>query len=205
MKLFYFLLASTLLFTACSKKTKTEIIDPAPEAAFTRTINYTQLNSIYTASYSGNNLLEAKALLDGNEILLGLFATPKVNGTTGDGVAFKISKSFLQGGLTGTYHLDAQTAPAVLSARYNHMWQKENGGFWSSIHETSMGLQIEGTLTIATYNADRKLLSGSFQMVIRDLISDPMRYDGPSTIDPMKLSTVTLTGTFTNLKLAPIE
>lgn len=205
MKFFFFLLATSLLFTACEKNTPTEVADPAAEGTLTRTIDYTRLGSTNTASYSGNHLIETQALIDGNEIILGLFATPKVANTMGDGVAFKIDKSYLQQGLAGTYHLDAQTAPAVLSARYNHMWQKENGGFWSSIHETSMGLQIEGTLTITTYQADRKLLSGSFNMVIKDLVSDPMRYDGPSTIDPMKLSTVTLTGTFSNLKLKPIE
>ena len=205
MKLFYSVLAAALLLTACEKKTKTETADPTPEAALSRSINYTQLNSVLTANYSGNNLLQAQALIDGDQIIVGLFATPKVNNTTGDGVAFKLAKAHLQTGLAGTYNLDAQTAPAVQSARYNHMWQKENGGFWSSIHETSMGLKIEGTLTIATYDADRKLLTGSFNMVIRDLISDPMRYDGPSTIDPTKVSTVTVTGTFKNLKLKPIE
>lgn len=202
MKRLFSLLAVALLFAACTKNTKETVIDPAPEGAFTRTIVYpNQNNSSFTASYSGNALVDASARLEGNLIYLGLVAMPKTNGTTGDGVWFTLNKAFLQQGLVGSYNLDAQTAPAATSVRYNHMWQKEAGGFWASIHETSMGLKMEGTLHITQYNADRQLVSGYFNLVIKDLISDPMRYDGPSTIDPLKQNNITLTGTFNHIKL----
>ncbi len=203
MKRLYSLLAIVVLFAACKKNNKETIVDSPAAGEFTRTIVYTnQNNSTLKASYSGNGIVEASARIEGNLMYVGLTAMPKANGTTGDGVWFTLDKTFLQQGLAGNYNLDAQTAPAVTSARYNHMWQKENGGFWASIHETSMGLKMEGILNISSYNAERKLISGYFNLVIKDLISDPMRYDGPSTIDPQKLNTVTVTGTFDNVKIA---
>ena len=202
MKPFFSLLTLVIFLTACTKKTKETIVDPPAEGAFTRTIVYSnQNNSTLKSSYAGNVVVETRARLQDNLLHLSVFATPKVPGTTGDGVAFAIDKSFLQQGLVGNYNLDAQTAPAVASARYNHMWLKEAGGFWSSIHETNMGLQMEGIFNISSYNRERQLVSGYFNLVIKDLISDPMRYDGPSTIDPQKLSTVTVTGTFDHVKI----
>jgi len=201
MKRLFFLLSAVVLFTACQKK-EHPIIDPAAEGAFTRTIVYpNQNNATHKASYSGNVTVNASARIENNLIYLGLVAMPPYNGSTGDGIYFTLHKSFLDKGLVGNYNLDAQTAPAATAVRYNHMWQKENGGFWASIHETSMGLKMEGTLNISAYNAERQLISGSFNLMIKDLISDPMRYDGPSHIDPLKQSNITLTGTFENVKL----
>ena len=82
------------------------------------------------------------------------------------------------------------------------MVEKPEGGFWSSINETSMGLQMEGSFNITGYDAKRQLLSGYFDVVIKDLISDPLNYNRVSTIDPANLNTVTITGTFSNVKLA---
>lgn len=201
MKRFFSLVTLVALLSACEKKIERIIEDPAPEGTLIRTINYTNQNTVKTASYSGNLVVEAQAALEGNHILLGVFATPKVANTEGDGVAFKIDKVYLQQGLERTYNLDAQTAPAVVSARYNYMFQKAEGGFWSSIHETTTGLKMEGTLTITDYNAERKLISGAYNMIIKDLVNDPTQISNSNPIDPINLNTVTVNGTFTNLKL----
>lgn len=201
MKHFFSLLTLVTLLTACEKKIDQIVEDPVPEGTIIRTINYTNQNTVKTASYSGNQIVDARAVIEGDRIILGVFATPKVNNTQGDGIAFKIDKAYLQQGIERAYNLDAQTAPAVASARYNYMVQKADGGFWSSIHETSMGLKMEGNLTITDYNAERKLLSGSFNMVIKDLINDPTKISNSNPIDPINLNTVTIIGTFTNLKL----
>lgn len=201
MKSFYFLLTALVVLAACNKNNKEIIEDPQPEAAFTRTIDYTLKNSINKASYNGNALVESRASVDGNQILISLSVMPKEPGTTGDAISFRIDKSLLQQGLQNTYSVDGQTTPIVQNTRYLYMVEKQEGGFWSSIHETSMGLNMEGNLVVASYDADRKLLTGSFHVVIKDLISDPTRYRSGGPVDPMDRNTVTITGTFKNVKL----
>jgi hypothetical protein len=203
MKLFFSLFATALLFASCSKNPKETVTDPAAEAAFTRTVVYTNQNNLQiTASYNNNQLLQTRANIDGNQLVVGLYVMPLQPGNTGDGIFFRIDKSFLQQGLQNTYAVGGQTTPAVQNTRYTFMVEKPEGGFWSSIHETGMGLQMQGSLTITEYNANRKLMSGTFNVVIKDLISDPLNYNRVSTIDPINLNTVTLSGTFTNVKLA---
>ena len=203
MKRLFSLLAVALLFASCTKNTKETVADPAVEGAFTRTVVYTnQNNSQNRASYSGNAMVTTRAGFDGNAIFVGLHVMPIERGTVGDGIFFKIDKSFLQQGLTGAYSVSGQTIPAVQSTRYIHMVEKPEGGFWSSINETNMGVQMEGTFNITSFDAKRQLLSGYFNVVIKDLISDPLNYNRVSTIDPANLNTVTITGTFSNVKLA---
>lgn len=201
MKSFFSLLATVVLFTACEKKPE-HVPDPAPEAAFTRTVVYTnQNNSQNKVSYSGNATVNARAGIDGEQFYVGMSVMPLLPGTSGDGIWFKLDKNVLQQGLVNTYNVDGLTAPIVPYTRYVHMVERPEGGFWSSIHETSMGLKMEGTLTITDYNADRKLLSGYFNVVIKDLIHDPLQYNRVSTVDPINLNTTTITGTFSNLKI----
>ena len=203
MKPFLSLLTFAVLLTSCSKKIKQTVADPKAEAAFTRTVVYpNQNNSENKVSYSGHALVTPRAGIEGDLLYVGMYVMPVSPGTSGDGIWFKLDKRFLAQGLQQTYSVDGQTTPALRDTRYTHMVEKQEGGFWSSIHETSMGLKMEGTLTIAAYDAARKLVSGAFTVVIRDLINDPLKYNGYAQVDPINKNTVTITGTFRHVKLS---
>jgi hypothetical protein len=198
-KFLYALSVLTLGFTACEKRPPEQTLDPTPVAAFTRTISYTNRGTTNAASYDTSRI-EALATIDNNDISLAFLASPRTPLTAGDAIAFQLDKTHLQA-LAKTYNLDGKTLPTILAVRYTYSYMKEDGLWRGSISDSGMGLQFGGSLTIEKWDPFRKLLSGFYRVEIKNLINDPVQDRVAQPIDPNDLCDVTVTGTFSNVKV----
>ena len=195
---FLFLIVTSMI-SACTKPVK-PVPDPQPGCVFSRTITYVNTGNIKTVSYAPSYKVQAQAIRQDNLIYLGFIAAPTTNASAGDGIAFCIDAAHLQNGLAKTYNLSAQ-APVVISCRYSYTYRKDDGNSWSSFTDTGIGTIFEGTLVIDNYDAARKLISGSFNVLIKNLINDPTKNNTGSPIDPKDLCNVSVAGSFQHIKL----
>jgi hypothetical protein len=196
--------AFALLFiglTACNKPPVEQTLpDPEPVSTFTRTVRYTNRGTQSTAAYDAAFKIQNLATVENGQVQLAFLANPTVAGTSGDAVVFNINAVHLQTGLAATYAFQHPTRPVTLG-RYTYTYHESDGSTWGSITDTKMGVHFEGTLIIDSYDPVRKLMSGTYQAVVKDLINDPLTRSIAAPIDPANLCDVTLTGTFNNVKL----
>jgi hypothetical protein len=196
----YFLSILAIGFIACEKNPVSEKhSDPITTSAFTRTIQYTNQGTIKEAVYDTTFPIENFATIEEDHIALAFIAAPKTPQSAGDAIAFQIDARHLSS-LAKTYTFNDRENP-ISFARYTYTYQRADGSIWSSISDTKMGIQFEGFLTIEKYDAVRQLMSGTYKAAIKGLINDPTKNNVSAPIDPINQCDVTITGTFTNLKL----
>jgi hypothetical protein len=195
---FYLLLALPVFFTACSKPAK-ELPDPEPVSSLTRTITYSTSADVKTASYDADYKMETHTSVEDGYLSLIFLAVPKTNDSAGDGIVFHIAQSNLQSGPVKTYYYKGQT-PNILFSRYSYTYMRTDGSIWGSLTDSNMGDNFEGTLTIDQYDAARKLISGHYNVQIKNLINDPT-VNSTSTPSPDYRVNVALTGSFENVKI----
>ena len=199
-KMFFFLSVLAVGFTACEKNPVSEKQpDPVTTSAFTRTIQYTNQGTTKEAAYDTAYKIENFAVVEEDHIVLAFIAAPKIPESAGDAIAFQIDARHLTS-LAKTYTFNDRENP-ITYGRYTYTYQRADGSIWGSISDTEMGVKFEGFLNIQKYDATRQLISGTYKAAIKGLINDPTKNSTASPIDPINLCDVTVTGTFTNLKL----
>ena len=189
------LLLAAVLLTACSKKEADPQPAPAPavRADITRTFTYPGNSGFDTALTYTQKTLQIRGQLDATKLLL-FFDAPEGS----DNLAFTIPAVALAAGLPGTYALrDRQNSPGKV-VETDYTYKIVNTPSVSSFHlYASARNNMTGRVIITAYDAQRRLLNGSFEMTM-DGVSDP-REDFPSPM-PMPCN-VKVTGSFENLKL----
>ena len=198
----FFLAAITaLLFSSCDKQVCVEPTpDPEPASAFTRTIMYTNRGTVNEAAYDAAFKMEARAVVENNELLVAFIAGGKTPGSVGDAIAFRLQPSSGPSNPVKTYRFNAP-ADAIRYARYTHTQHDADGSIRGSITDSEMGVRFEGFLKVESYDAARKLISGTYQAEIKGLISDPLKSRTSGPIDPMDQCDVTISGSFRNVKV----
>ncbi|RFP66080.1 hypothetical protein D0N36_04980 [Hymenobacter lapidiphilus] len=111
-----------------------------------------------------------------------------------DAMSFTVPRASLTAALTGVYELRSLASPAAPVASVYTFFRSRAAG---SINSTTYR-NVRGQLTITGYDAQRQLLTGSYQAQLEN-VSDPADNNGASG-DALRCN-VEVTGSFTNLKL----
>lgn len=199
MKKFLLFIASASIFLfSCSKPVELKPV-PETQADLSRNLVFPNRGGeVKFTTYFGKDYIQAKAQLADGFLYITLDASPKLNNATGELIQFKIAESHLQSGLARTYNF-TDPAAKIENCRYLYIKKENNGDLWMSINETLMGLIFEGHLKITSYDAARKLINGEFQIVVRNLITDPTIKSVGQSIDPLNRCDLSVTGGFQNL------
>lgn len=192
--------AFVTILISCSKPVVEKPI-PVTDASISRSLVFPNRNGeVKAAAYFGKDYVEAKAQLTDGFVYLTLDASPKTNNTSGELIQFKIDQSHLQTGLARTYNFTDPSAK-ILSCRYLYIKKDNVGDIWASITETQMGVAFEGQLKVTSYDPARKLITGEFQIAVRQLITDPTIKSVGMPIDPLNKCDLTVMGAFQNVVL----
>lgn len=194
MKTLLAILLTAALATGCAKKES----DPQPtqaavQAEMTRTFTFPN-NSNFDAGLSyTQHSMSVVGRQDAKELLLA-FDVPEGN----DHITFKIPSSALSANLLGTYLVrDRQNSAAtVVETQYSYTSLRVPGSTSGQLYFSSNNSMV-GKVVIAAYDSQRRLLAGSFEMVMNG-VNDP-RERFPSTT-PAQCN-VKVVGKFEGLKL----
>jgi hypothetical protein len=200
--LLYSVLAASL-FISC-KKDRIEAQGPQPVPAsgeVSRSLQFPNQNDLVKfAHYKGNSLLQMRATVTDGKLSLIMDASPATNNSGGDAIAFTIDAKHFGTGLVGSYDY-VNTNARILSTRYTYTFKNGPGDIWGSMLDLNTGLKYTGILHILQYDAAKKLISGSFDVYVKDLINDPTKRSTASPIDLADYCHLNVSGNFTNLKV----
>lgn len=191
------LLGLTLAFTAgCDKDDREQTPEPLPEPAVTysRSIVY-QDNGQHRDTTFQAKQLQGFVTQTAQSLFVGVQPT-----TTTEGINFTLDRTKLPVALTGTYTLKTirdRTLDADLTYYYD---LPESRGGGTILYPSSMQ-HITGNLTISSYDAKRQLLSGTYTATLTGA-SDPTVAYGTF---PKRSCDITVTGTFTNVPVRPVQ
>lgn len=196
-----FLALICLIAASSCRKPVEEIPDPITESNLSRVILLpNQGNLVKQAIYINSDQLKLRAGIEGDQLFFFFDAAPSVNNSTGDALLLSISASNLEAGLVKTYTFD-QATPSSLQVRYVYSSRQSSGDIWSSITDSRLGVVFEGKLIITEYDSKRKLISGRFEIVAKNLINDPTVQSVGQPIDPINQCDLTVSGSFKYVKL----
>lgn len=174
---------------ACNSKKDDPQPDPATEMQLIRSFTYPTASSYNNSITYSQKTLQSSAVLGDKGLYIGFAA---VEGK--DGLSFTIDPGSVAAGLTGTYALrEVATPQNPATAHYVYTISDAPGASSFRLFDSP---EIAGQVTVTSYNAQRKLITGSFQVRL-DNVSDP----ASSTPFSSPQCNVDVKGTFTNLKL----
>ncbi|OON66741.1 hypothetical protein [Hymenobacter sp. CRA2] len=188
-------LALTLTAASCDSKHKTEDpqpATPAPAATMDRTFFYPASTVSSGIGYAPDEL-QTSAYYE--PTTLSINVGPK---SQQDALHFGIQRSRLASALTGTYSLQglgSLTNDAVV--RYSYAYVLTDSQTSLRLFDSNT-TQMEGHVRITEYDADRHLLSGSYEVRLPD-VSDPTLPSRAGQNAPR--CRVTVSGTFENVRL----
>ena len=191
----YFLLLITGLLSAAGCSSKQD--DPTPRdpeavVSLQRTISYPSGSlSAQVQEYSQLTLqTKLAAQADGSAQLSFMALTGK------EKVVLTIPQSLFSTGQTGSYALKNRFDPqGSFSASYTYYVVNRPG----EIHFHGYSVhQMQGKLTVASYDAQRRLLSGTYHLILPDVAAP--NNESLSNVNALR-SRVELVGSFENLKL----
>ncbi|MEJ8802403.1 hypothetical protein [Pontibacter sp. H249] len=184
-----------LLFTACGdSKEKSEEAVPAAQATMNAAIAYTynEPQSAEFSNYSGMSVV-SYASLDTDRLTLS-FSIPAHVGP--DAISFSINKQQVIAGYVGTYTLKSLPNPANGAANVQYTYKKDSNSATMYLSNSST---MEGHFTITAYNAKHKLISGSYEVKLKQAF-DPKANQINQT--DTRRCDITIQGEFTNVKIA---
>ncbi|NVO83445.1 hypothetical protein [Hymenobacter terrestris] len=111
-----------------------------------------------------------------------------------DAISFTVPRSSLTTAFVGVYELRTLASPAAPVASVYTFFRSRAANFINSATYRNM----RGQLTITGYDAQRQLLTGSYQAQLEN-VSDPA--DSNSSSGDALRCNVEITGSFTNLKI----
>lgn len=189
-------LGSLLLLTAAAcgdhHRTDPKPAVPAASATLTRTFFYPASGVSHDAGYD-----PAELMVDAywEPTSLGLNVAPK---NQRDALHFGIERSHLTPTLVGTYSLQTRGALSNAAAvRYSYAYVLTDSQTSLRLFDSNT-TAVEGQIRISEYDAERHLLSGSYEVRLPD-VSDPTL---PSRLGQNAARCrVTVSGTFENVPL----
>ena len=195
------LLLSSVGFTACADKEEAPApTAPDPAAAFelSHYFDFATTAPGGGTSHSGAGMVHPSKDIAGTARLDAPSKTLVLNFKAApDEVYFEVDQLQLRPGWTGTYALRCQSRPTdPVFVSYLHTQSAQVGT--SILRLSDWTQQLDGNVTITAYDAQRQLVSGSYE------VTAPNQRDPSTPANPGgPLCTVLLTGKFTNLKVQP--
>ena len=190
-----FLFLLTLLFTACDSDSDKETEEVAPAAVATMrsaiAYAYNEPQSAEFSEYSGMTVI-SNASLDIERLVVS-FSVPSHVGR--DAIAFSISKPQITVGYVGTYALKSLPNPATGAADVRYSYRKDANSYSIYLSNSST---MEGHFTITAYDAKHKLISGSYEVKMKQAF-DPKANQINQT--DIRRCDITIQGNFTNVKI----
>lgn len=111
-----------------------------------------------------------------------------------DGVSFEITKTDLQEGIIGSYALKSLPNPDAGKAKTTYSYSSQEGS--GSIYFSQANF-IEGSVIVTDYNVKHSLISGKFEVKLKD-VADPALTSPTPT--PRRCDVI-VTGEFKNARL----
>jgi hypothetical protein len=198
----YLFIALLFLIAATScRKPVEEMPDPVPQTSLFRVIELPNQNNLLKQSaYVNTDLLKTTTGVQGDQLFFFFDASPEVNNSAGDALLLTINASNLETGLVKKYSFGLPE-PASMHARYVYSFREGSGSTWSSFTDSRFGVVFEGELVITAYDAERKLISGHYEVKARNLINDPTVQSVGQPIDPLNQCNLTVSGSFKHVKM----
>lgn len=189
------LLLAAVLFTACAKKDADPLpADPSPETTMARTLVFPTAGSLNNDTTYLASVMTSDGQLDNAQLVVAF--SPQVGR---DAIRFTVPKAALTPSLLGSYKIvGVQRSPGTVASVYYNFHVARNlkdSGSFLIFGETN---NTSGQLVITSYDASRRLLGGTYEMVINDMQNITDKFSVPNAPPLCNLRT---TGTFTNLKL----
>lgn len=203
MKCNYFVLplcAIVLLVSSCRKEKPAAVQLPSPEANLIRNLVFTNLTNVEKNVSYGTSVTRISTGVEDGNLVLHLEAGEVTPGKSVESVSLYINASHLGSGLAKGYTF-GQTEPALKRIFYSYSFKESATSTWGSITDSKFGVVFEGLLNITSHDIKNKLISGSFLVKARRLLNDPTVKSIATPIDPANQCDLTLTGTFSNVKL----
>ena len=196
-KIIYFLTALWLTLSACSKNEEKQTLpDPPASSYLSRSFAYPEQGTVWGVRH-GNPFTITNSTLSATHLTFHSRSETVTRGGE-DAVVFIFDKARLNAGYTGTYSLGTANAPIVA---YTFSFKEADGQQWRSVLDSRTGVQYQGSFTIEKYDAERGLISGAYDVSVKDLMKDPAK--NSITIDPNDRCNLTLSGAFTDVKVKP--
>ena len=200
-RIILFLALVCLIVASSCRKPVEELPDPVAESSLSRVIFLpNQGNLVKQALYFNSDQLKPRGGIEADQLFFFFDAAASVDNSTGDALLLSINASNLETGLVKTYTFDA-AGPTSMQARYVYSSRQSSGDILSSITDSRFGVVFEGQLIITEYDSKRKLISGWYEIVAKNLINDPTVKSVGAPIDPINQCDLALSGSFKNLKL----
>ncbi len=185
------LLAFSLLISACQKDNDPQPQSNLPEAEvkLQRATTYLSTSRYDNEQGYSQKTLQNTAVLDSDKLQLDFDATEGK-----DAISFTVPRASLSAAFTGTYELRSSASPAAPTISVYTFYRSRATGFINS----ATYRDIRGQLTITAYDAQRKLLTGTYKGRLENIV-DPAD-SSTSSGDALRCN-VEITGSFTNLKV----
>ena len=202
-KLVTFCLAAATL-TACSKKE-----DPQPAASTPAPIQAATVNTAFDAYATGSSPAATQSLSllatkptyqvfpDRLEVKLEAINT---NNFVQDRVLFTIPISRQKAGLTGTYTLASQPDAGLGDVLVTYTRPSNSTSAFDNVYGTNSA-RLEGSFTLTSYDASRRIISGSYTVKMLNVKGPFSFLDVNSSGDPRRDGDVRLSGTFQEVPL----
>jgi len=188
------------LLTSCKKQMEEKVVLPSAEASLTRNLVFTnQINLEKNVSY-GVSKIKPMASIEDGQLVLHFTTASNVPGTADESVSLYINASHVNSNLAKGYTFGT-AEPALKRVYYTYSFTENATSTWGSITDSKLGVVFEGLLNITSYDVKNKLISGAFNVKARRLINDPTVKSIATPVDPVSQCDLTLTGTFSNVKL----
>ena len=181
-----------LLITACDSDDEKEEFVPAAQATMDSAIaySYNEPQSAEFSSYGGMSVV-SNASLDSERLLVG-FSVPAHVGP--DAIAFSIDKQQLAAGYQKVYSLKSlPSGSGAVDVRYSYRKDASSYSIYLSNSST-----MEGHFTITAYDAKHKLISGSYEVKMKQAF-DPKASE--VSLENTRRCDITIQGNFTNVKI----
>lgn len=188
----------SITITSCKKQTKETVTLPAAEGSFIRNLVFTnQVNVEKNAAY-GKSVVKTAATVSDGHLQIRLYTTSNAAGAVSESVTLYIKQSHLVNNLAKGYTFGT-IEPALDRIFYAYSFNESVTYTWSSLTDSETGVVFQGLLNITSYDAKNKLISGSFDVRAKRLITDPTKKQIAEPIDPLNQCDLFLTGTFSNV------
>ena len=198
-KTIYFLAVLVFFISACSKKEEKQTLPDPPSTSFlARSFSYPEQGTVWGVRH-GNPFTITNVTLNATSLNFHS-RSETVNRGAEDAITFILDKTKLTAGYIGEYTLGTTNAPAVA---YTFNFKEEDGSQWSNILDNRTGIQYQGSFKIEKYDAERNLISGSYDVWVDNLINDPAK--NTIGIDPKDKCNLSVSGAFVDMKVKTIQ
>lgn len=183
----------TFVFSACNDKNTPDPANPAQEQTLSRAFTYPNDLRLEAAYEADTIKAEVSHTREEFHFYSGVKPVGGKSAAGNDHINFVVAAAQLKQGFVGTYALKSFTTPQAGEAKVSYVhYTSENGG---NVFDSQFNT-LSGSFEITAYDARNKLVSGQYQLTIRE-VSDPYA-PVAERFNPKKIA-IAMSGTFKNV------